>query len=162
MDSRDLHAIGRDRNEPRGRRSSSTAARPRLHVVRLANVEKSLEQAVADRRLGDRCSGRGVGCMRPVLRGPLVQMRSIAEPGRRSFDPRRPPRYGRRAGDPSILAAWTAAATPGKRRPESARSSPRRCKFHRAETQRLRSTRNASRRTSPPTATRRCTTCCAK
>src|ERR1700676_2622842 len=76
------------------------------------NVEKSLRQAVADRKLGDRVQVVGVGCLGLCGRGPLVETAPAGDLYEKVTA----------AAAPSILAAVvarsgaraTTAATPGK------------------------------------------------
>src|SRR5947207_12771651 len=69
------------------------------------NVEKSLRQAVADRKLGDRVQVVGVGCLGLCGRGPLVE----AAPAGDLYEKVAP------ADAPSVVAALDGgSATPAK------------------------------------------------
>ena len=114
-------------------------------------VKEQLDKAVAEAGLQNEVEVRGVGCMKLCCEGPLVP----ADPQNTLYI------KVTAENAPSIVAALKGGkAERGADR--SRRGVFQEAIFHRAGQQRRRLIRNASKATSPRTATRRCTKCCTK
>ena len=127
-------------------------------------VKEGLEKAVKEAGLEDQVEVRGVGCMKLCCQGPLVQVDSAAEGATVEISaaragPALPEGHAGRCGV-AHRHAQRRQDQGAARRPEGIRSSPSRCPSCWPTAASW--TPNASSPTSRRTATRRCTTCCAR